>query len=173
MILISVLIMTFLAAAFVFLGWPMLFAGAPFVPSYRKIRREILEPVFELAQKAPGRKFVDIGSGDGRVVMEFAQQGFDATGIEINPFLVWWSKVKIKNQKLNLKNIRIIRMNFWNFDFSGFDVVYIFQLNRVNALLTDKLKKELKPGAIIISAGFPFFDFELITKQGPFWVYKK
>ena len=63
-------------------------------------------------------------------------------------------------------------MNFWNFDFSDFDVVYIFQLNRVNALITEKFKKELKPGAIIISAGFPFFDFELITKHGPFWVYK-
>lgn len=167
---LSILIMVFLGALFIFMGWPLLFSGAPFMPSYRKTRRKVLEPIFELAQKAPGRKFVDVGSGDGRVVMEFARQGFDAVGIEINPFLAWWSRIKLS--RLTLKNAKILRKNFWHFDFSDFDVVFIFQLNRVNALITEKFKKELKPGAIIISAGFPFFDFELITKQGPFWVYK-
>ena len=64
---VGFIIIIFLAALFVFMGWPLLFSGAPFVPSYRRAKRIVLEPVFELAQKAPGRKFVDVGSGDGRV----------------------------------------------------------------------------------------------------------
>ena len=141
------------------------------MPSFRKRRREILEPLFELTLRAPGRKFVDIGSGDGRVVIEFAHQGFEATGLELNPFLVWWGRRLIKLAKL--KNAQIIKTNFYNFDLGEFDVVYVFQLNSVNALLAEKFKRELKPGAIIISAGFPFFDFELNKKQGLFWVYRK
>lgn len=172
LILVETIILSFLIFLFIFLGLPMLFTGAPFIPSYRPAKREILEPLFEIAKKAPGNKFIDLGSGDGRVVMEFAGRGFDATGIEFNPILVWWSRMKIKNKKLKVKNIRIIRKNFWAVNLSDFDIVYIFQLNYVNALLAEKFKKELKSGALIISAGFPMFNFELIKREGIFWVYR-
>lgn len=169
-LLVETVLLAALAVAFIFLGLPLAFKGAPFVPSFRKHRREILEPLFELALKAPGRRFVDIGSGDGRVVMEFARQGFEATGIEINPALVFWSRLKLS--KWNFNNAKIIKTNFYNFDLAEFDVVYIFQLNSVNALLAEKFKRELKPGTLIISAGFILPGFELLTKSGPFWVYK-
>lgn len=169
-LLVETVLLAALAVAFIFLGLPLVFKGAPFVPSFRKRRREILEPLFELALKAPGRKFVDIGSGDGRVVIEFARQDFEATGVELNPFLVWYSRRLIKRAKL--KNAQIIKTNFYNFDPGEFDVIYVFQLNSVNALLAEKFKRELKPGAVIISAGFILPGFELLTKSGPFWVYR-
>ena len=112
----------------------------------------------------------DIGSGDGRVVIEFAKKGFDATGIEINPFLVLWSRMKIK--RLGLKNAEIIRKNFWKYDFTCFDVIYLFQLTSVNAMLTEKFRKELKTGAIVISAGFQMFNLNLVKNEGIFWVYR-
>ena len=96
LILVEVIILFFLVMLFVFLGLPLLFTGAPFIPSYRRARHQILAPLFEIAKKAPGNKFVDLGSGDARVVIEFAQHGFESTGVEYNPFLVWWSRIKIK-----------------------------------------------------------------------------
>ena len=35
---------------------------------------------------------LDIGSGDGRIVIQSAQQGFKATGVELNRWLVYYSR---------------------------------------------------------------------------------
>ena len=165
-LLIAVLIMLF-----VFMGLPLVFPGAPFIPSFRRKRVKSVQSVIEFVSKiALGNKMADIGSGDGRVVIEFAKQGFESMGIEINPFLVLWSRLKIK--RLGLKNANIIRKNFWKYDFTGFDVVYVFQLTSVNAMLTDKFYKELKTGAIVISAGFQMFNLNLVKNEGIFWIYK-
>lgn len=172
--LLEIIILVSATVLFVFFMIPLFFYSAPFLPSYRRQKREMLEPLFELARRAPGNKFVDLGSGDGRVVMEFARQGFDSWGVEFNPALVLWSRIKIKNEKSKNKNIKakIIRSNFWKIDLASFDIVYIYQLTSVNALLADKFKKELKPGAIIISAGFFLPNFEPIKREGIFWVYR-
>jgi hypothetical protein len=38
------------------------------------------------------RRVADLGSGDGRIVIALAKEGFHATGYELNPWLVWWSR---------------------------------------------------------------------------------
>lgn len=168
--LLEIMLLILAMVLFAFFMVPLFFYGAPFLPSYRRQKREILEPLFELARSAPGNKFVDLGSGDGRVVMEFARQGFDSWGVEFNPALVLWSRWQIK--LAGLKNAHIIKKNFWKIDLASFDIVYIYQLTSVNALLADKFKKELKAGAIIISAGFFLPNFEPLKREGIFWVYR-
>lgn len=170
LLIIEIVVVAAMAAFFVFMGLSLFFYGAPFLPSYRQSKRAILKPLFEIAKSAPGRRFVDLGSGDGRVVAEFAKQGFEAAGVELNPFLVWWSRMVLK--KSNLKNARILRGDIFKTDLNDFDVVYLFQFTTTNALLENKLKKELKPGAIVISAQFPFHNLNLLKKEGVFWVYK-
>ncbi|MEK7608946.1 MAG: class I SAM-dependent methyltransferase [Patescibacteria group bacterium] len=168
--LLEITLLVLAAVFFAFFMVPFFFYSAPFLPSYRRQKRKILEPLFELARSAPGNKFVDLGSGDGRVVMEFACRGFDSWGVEFNPALVLWSRARIK--LAGLKNAHIIKKNFWKIDLASFDIVYIYQLTSVNALLADKFKKELKPGALIISAGFFLPNFEPLTREGIFWVYR-
>lgn len=170
LIALEIIILIGLTLAFLLLGLPLLFTGAPFIPSYKRNKKDVLEGLFEIAKKENVKKIVDIGSGDGRVVIEFARQGFESYGIEFNPLLVWYSRYKIK--RLGLKNAHIMRGDFWKINLSEYDFIYLFQLNYVNALLTDKFKKELKTGAIIASAGFPMFDFNLVKQEGIFWIYK-
>src|SRR3989344_5383126 len=104
---------------------PVLFLGAPFLPSYIKNGKVKLESLFNLLRENSCKKFMDLGSGDGRVVIDFAKAGFESYGVEINPLLVLWSKLKIK--KLGLKNAKIKWGNIWPTDLSGFDSVFIFQ----------------------------------------------
>ncbi|MBI2052235.1 MAG: methyltransferase domain-containing protein [Candidatus Sungbacteria bacterium] len=168
--LLEIVLLILATVFFAFFMVPLFFYGAPFLPSYRRQKRQILEPLFKLARQAPGQKFVDLGSGDGRVVIEFAKQGFESWGVEFNPALAWWSRLAIK--RLGLKNAHIIKKSFWKIDLNSFDIVYIYQLTSINVLLADKFKKELKTGAIIISAGFFLPNFELIKKEGIFGVYR-
>ena len=169
MTILNALLVLVLVMLFVFMGLPMVYPGAPFIPSYRR-KNKIQGIIDYVSTIAPGKKMVDVGSGDGRVVIEFAKKGFDATGIEFNPFLVFWSRLNIK--RLGLKNARIIRQNFWKADFSDYDVIFIFQLTSVNLLLVDKFRQELKTGAVIVSAGFKLFNAELIKQEGIFGVYR-
>ncbi|XP_073411813.1 ATP synthase subunit C lysine N-methyltransferase isoform X1 [Dendrobates tinctorius] len=61
----------------------------PFVPA-----TEIqMENIFKMLMFRSGT-FVDIGSGDGRIVIAAAKKGFQAVGYELNPWLVWYSRYR-------------------------------------------------------------------------------
>lgn len=46
-----------------------------------------------MCNNAPAPKRVaDLGSGDGRIVIALAEQGFPSCGYELNPWLVWYSR---------------------------------------------------------------------------------
>ena len=67
----------------ILLLYSMLF-GAP----YAAVGSERLAVIMELLSPKKGEKIADLGSGDGRIVIQAAKQGAKATGYEINPVLV-------------------------------------------------------------------------------------
>lgn len=161
-----------LAALIVLFGFPLIFFfGAPFMPSYRKKTPPNFNGVFKWLRESGVNKFVDLGSGDGRVVIEFAKAGFESYGVEINPLLVLWSKRHTK--KLGLVNAHISLGNLWHTDLKDFDCVFIFHFELANKQLVEKFKRELKDGAIIISTGFHLNGLQFIKKEPPFLIYKK
>jgi len=156
----------------IFFGFPLFFFfGAPFLPSYKKKVPPNFNKVFKRLKESGAKKFVDLGSGDGRVVIAFAKAGFESYGVEINPLLIMWSKWRIKN--LGLANAHILFGNLWHANLSDFDCVFIFQFQAANKKLAEKFKRELKNGTIIISAGFHLEGLQLIDKESPFLIYQK
>ncbi|KAM7149816.1 ATP synthase subunit C lysine N-methyltransferase isoform 2-T2 [Molossus nigricans] len=61
----------------------------PFVPATTKQ----IENVVTMLRSRRG-PVVDIGSGDGRIVIAAAKEGFTAVGYELNPWLVWYSRYR-------------------------------------------------------------------------------
>ncbi|KAJ7370211.1 hypothetical protein OS493_033836 [Desmophyllum pertusum] len=55
------------------------------------------------ASKRQGSTLVDLGSGDGRVVITAARQGYQAHGYELNQWLVWYSRLQARLQGLHHK----------------------------------------------------------------------
>jgi SAM-dependent methyltransferase len=156
---------------FVFLCLPLFFGGAPYLPSYKESSdRKYLEELFEFLEKYRNKnsKFIDLGSGDGRIVIEFAKRNYESYGIEMNPFLVFLSKLKIR--KAGLKNAKIIWGNFWKIDLSRFDIIYFFQYKLANKFLMKKLLKESK-NKIIISAHFPLENLKPQKSINGFYIY--
>ena len=131
------------------------FFGAPFLPTENKD----LDEVFKIARLKKGQLFLELGSGDGRVVISAVEKyQVQGIGIELNPLWFWYSVflAKIKRiQKLNFK-----RQNFFNTDFSPADVLFIFILPNIFAKLSKKIKKECKKGTIIICHGFEMKEFK-------------
>lgn len=66
--------------------------GVPFNPTETKRLQTILRHLPAVNTASKGRRVVDLGSGDGRVVVAAAQAGHEAVGYEFNPWLVLYSR---------------------------------------------------------------------------------
>jgi ribosomal protein L11 methylase PrmA len=157
----------FLYVFFYFL-LPMFFWGAFFA----KTDDVSLQNMIKLAKIKPGDIAVDLGSGDGKIVIAMAKAGAIAYGFEINPFLVWVSRIKIKKAGLNGKAF-VYCKNFWKEDLSKYDVVMMFQLSHVMASLEKKLEKQLKGGTRVLAKYFVFPNWKAIESLGMINLYKK
>jgi precorrin-6B methylase 2 len=126
--------------------------GAVYVPSTPEKVRQMAE----LSGVARGEKAADLGSGDGRVVIECARRGAEAHGFEVNPILVLLSRRAIRRAGVQDRAF-IHWKSFWRARLSPFDVVTIFQGSFVMRRLEKKLRKELAAGARVVSDywGFP------------------
>ena len=145
-----------------------LFLGAFFASS----KKEIVKTMVLLSDIKPGEKAIDLGSGDGRLVIALAKKGAQAHGYEINPLLVFLSRNNIKQAGLQGKAF-IHFGNFWLLDFSEFDVVTVYGISHMMKRLEVKLKKELRPGARVVSNYFVFPNWPPSKKENSVRLYKK
>jgi len=143
------------------------FAGAPWVPTNRKLVKEILT----MAEVKPGELLYDLGSGDGRLVIAAAKDfGANSIGIEIDPFRVFYSRLKIWQYRLE-DRVKIIEKNFFNVDLRDADMVVTFLLQATNDKLQKKLESELRPSSRVVSLVFQFKGWEEIKVDKELQVY--
>ncbi|XP_067860859.1 ATP synthase subunit C lysine N-methyltransferase isoform X2 [Heptranchias perlo] len=107
-------------------------AAAPFVaPALRRVCLPFVPAtpaqVENVLQLLRGRRgaLVDIGSGDGRIVIAAAKRGFQAVGYELNPWLVWYSKYRAWREGVH-HNTRFYISDLWKVNFSEFSNIVIF-----------------------------------------------
>ena len=101
----------------------------------------------------PGIRFLDLGSGDGRVVFLASLFGAASTGIEFDED-IFNSSLKARDKlsnRFDLSKTELIRGDFFDSDFSRYDVFYYFMSGSFDEKrLEEKLAKELKPEAILL-----------------------
>ena len=126
--------------------------GAPWAPtSMVKV-----DQMLRLACVQPGEEVVDLGAGDGRIVIRAASQfGARAIGVEIDP--IRWL---IANALIRLRGVadtaRVVYGNMFEQDLMGADVVVLYLLQGTNQRLQSHLANQLRPGARIVSHTFSF-----------------
>lgn len=127
-----------------------MFHGPVFVPS----ADDKLRAMLKLPKLTKRSKVIDLGSGDGKVLIALAKQfGVKGTGVEINGILVNRSRKKIAEAGLN-KQLTILKQSFWDTDLSKYDVVFFYGTSYVMKKLEEKLQKEMKKGSQFVSNYF-------------------
>ena len=126
--------------------------GLPWVPS-RPMR---IQKALELAELQAGECLVDLGAGDGRVLILAARAfGAHAMGVEIGPLhcLIAWIRAVLAGVK---SRVRVRWGNMYRADLSQADVVFLYvrqkHAGRFKALLGEKLKH----GARVVSVNVDF-----------------
>jgi len=93
------------------------------------------------------KSFLDIGSGDGKIVLIASLFCNNAVGIEYDPILV--GKALEIRRKLGLLNTQFVNDDFFNHDFSGYDMLFCNPDKPMYRGLEEKLLKEMN-GKLIL-----------------------
>jgi hypothetical protein len=125
--------------------------GAPYVPLLPSLR----DPILDLAGIQPGQTLVDLGSGDGSLLLAAAQRGVRCIGYEINPIL-WLISMYSTRHYRHLVTIQL--RNYWRCPLPSADVIFIFLIARHMTRLDAKLRTELTHPTTVISMTFAIPD---------------
>ncbi|XP_049679903.1 ATP synthase subunit C lysine N-methyltransferase isoform X1 [Accipiter gentilis] len=122
----------------------------PFVPA----TSTQIQNVLKMLENRSG-SLVDIGSGDGRIVIAAAKRGFKAVGYELNPWLAWYSRYRAWRDGVH-QNTKFYISDLWKVSFSHYTNVVVFGVPQMMPQLEKKLEEELQCNARIIACRFPF-----------------
>jgi hypothetical protein len=119
----------------------------PYVPT----PQVVVDKMLDLAQVKGSDMLIDLGSGDGRMVITAAQKyGARGFGVDIDPRLV-----KLSNEAAGragvADRVKFLTQDLFKTDFHDADVLTLYLLPDVNLALRPKILAELKPGTRVVS----------------------
>ncbi|MGZ5226532.1 MAG: class I SAM-dependent methyltransferase, partial [Burkholderiales bacterium] len=130
--------------------------GGPYVPT----PQAVVDAMLELA-KVGARDFViDLGSGDGRIVLTAAQRySARGVGVDIDPELVQQSNMEAQRRGLS-QSVSFKEQDVLQASIAEATVLTLYLLPGMMQSLQTKCMRELKPGTRIVSHDFPFGDWK-------------
>jgi hypothetical protein len=127
---------------------------APFVPT----DQEDVEAMLELAGVGPTDYVVDLGSGDGRIVVTAAFRGAMGHGVELDADLVEVSLERARSAGV-ADAVTFLRGDIFEADLRQASVVTLYLMPEVNLRLRPRLLEQLRPGSRVVSNSFDMGDW--------------
>lgn len=141
------------AAYLVFLIYTLIIApyrGSPYAPT----KHDCMETIFFLAEAKTGDMLVDLGSGNGAVLIAAASRGIRARGVDINPFWVWYARRRIRRRGLT-HLATVMRGDMFTHPVGDANIIFMYLVPGAMARLAPRLRREVAPGTRIIANLFP------------------
>ena len=129
-------------------------SSVPYVPT----PQEVVERMLDMGKVGPRDYLIDLGSGDGRIVVTAAKKfGTRGYGVDLNP-----QRIKEANENARTagvtEKVAFYERDLFETDLTQATVVTMYLLPNVNLMLRPKLL-ELKPGTRIVSHDFSMNDW--------------
>lgn len=129
--------------------------SVPYVPT----PQDVVERMLEIAKVSSKDYLIDLGSGDGRIVITAAQKyGTRGFGVDLNPQRIAEALENAQQAKVTDK-VAFYERDLFTTDLSPATVITMYLLPRVNLELRPKLL-ELKPGTRLVSHDFSMEDWK-------------
>ena len=118
---------------------------------YIKTPQVVVDKMLDLAQVGPDDFLIDLGSGDGRIVITAAQnRGARGFGVELDPGLVEASNAAARKAGI-ADRAKFFARDLFDTDISQASVLTMYLLPEFNLQLRPRLLAELKPGTRVVS----------------------
>lgn len=142
-------------------------ASAPYQPQVGQGGKDVVwvptsqtlvDRMLDMAGLTPQDRLVDLGSGDGRLVITAAKRGARARGIEYNPDMVALSRRAAEAEGVAAR-ATFEQADIFASNFSEATVVTLFLLPNLNMRLRPTLL-DMAPGTRVLSNSFTMEDWE-------------
>ena len=142
-------------------------AGGPYVPTPYLIADRMLT----LAKVGPSDYLIDLGSGDGRLVIAAVEKyrARGAAGIEIDESLVERASLQARGAGI-ADRVTFTAGDLFAASVERATVVTLYLLPQIMGQVEAKLQKELKPGARVVAHDYPLPTWkhvEMVTFDSP------
>ncbi len=164
--MIEILVLALVAVFFLF-AFVLLF-GAPYLPTLSTQAKAALE----LADLKKGGHLLELGCGDGRVMVAAAEQGMRVTGYELNPILAFISWLRTRRYG---GRVSVVWGNFWGKQLPPAEAIFVFLLPKYMEKLDKKIIQESSKPVKLVSFAFTIPGRQVIAeKQGVhLYIYHK
>ena len=149
------------AIPFAALGQKTVAAEKPFVPEVGQQGKDVVwvptshllvEKMLDMARVTPKDYLLDLGSGDGRLVITAARRGVRALGVEYEEKMVALSKLNAEKAGV-AERATFVQADLFETDLRRATVITMFLLPEINLRLRPRIL-ELSPGTRIVSNSF-------------------
>ena len=119
----------------------VLLFGAPYLPTLGSQ----IDTALELADLQPGQTLLELGCGDGRVLIAAAKRDMHVIGYELNPLLAAIAWLRTRRYR---SRVRVVWGNFWQRQWPEVDAAFTFLLpkymDKLDARCKDYEHRRLK-----------------------------
>lgn len=131
-------------------------SGGPYVPTPQRV----VDAMLGIAGVSDRDYVIDLGSGDGRIVITAAQKfGARGKGYDIDDELVERSTLAARKLRLE-QRVSFETRDVLQADIREATVITLYLLPEMMSALRAKLLRELRPGTRIVSHDFDFGDWK-------------
>jgi len=128
----------------------------PYVPT----PQPVVDAMLEMAQITGKDYLIDLGSGDGRIVVTAARRfGTTGMGVDLNPVRIQESKANAQAAGVTDK-VEFRQQDLFQTDISKATVLTMYLLPDVNLRLRPTILDKLQPGTRVVSHAFDMGDWE-------------
>jgi hypothetical protein len=133
--------------------------GAPYLPTLHAQAKLALDMI-DLNED---ETLLELGSGDGKILVLAARRGWNVVGIEINPILVFVSWVRTWRYR---NRVKIVWGNLWNCQkWPRANGVFVFLLPKYMKKLDTKVEQWHNKPLMLVSFAFPIPDKKPIKEN--------
>lgn len=148
------------------------FIGAPYAPT----RRGIIAKAFERLQIDQDDVVVDLGAGDGKVLLAAAHRGARVIGYELSPIM--WVVTRLRTWRLPRNICTILWRNFYTQTLpADTTIIFVFMMPQHMAKIRHFIHdQELSKLQFVLSYSFPIpdirpVDLVQLERAGTIYVY--
>lgn len=142
----------------------VLLFGAPYLPTMNKQ----IEAALDLADLKAGQTMLELGCGDGKVLIAAAKRGINSVGYELNPLLVVIAWLRIRKYR---KNIKIIWGDYWMKPWPEHQAIFTFLLPRLMPKLNKKIIHSYHKPVKLISFAFAIPERKIDAQNDGIFLY--
>jgi hypothetical protein len=114
----------------------VVFFGAPFLPTFKKQAKEAID----MLNLKKGDRMIELGCGDGRVMLLALERGYRVVGYELNPILALIAWIRTRKYGFSSK---VVWGSFWSKNWPESQGLYVFLHTKFMKRLDKKIEEQV------------------------------